>query len=120
MVPTGCQVTSKDSLTSSLCRFIGAGPGQEDAPDLGFELDAVRAVIDPGPACLHELAGRDHRGMANDGDQIALATGFDPWHAEAVVGVMEGNAVDQARQGLRRARRQGPCHPKAQYAVSVG
>jgi hypothetical protein len=24
----------------------------------------------------------------------------------------EGNAVDQARQGLRRARRQGPCHPQ--------
>jgi len=50
--------------------------------------------------------------MPDEGDEIALATGFDPQHAEAVVGVMEGDAVDQARQDLRRARRQGRCHPR--------
>ena len=32
----------------------------------GFELDAVRAVVDPRPARLDELAGRDHRGMADE------------------------------------------------------
>src|SRR5215471_20875717 len=69
----------------------------------GFELDAVRAVVDPGPARLDELAGGDHRGMSDEGNEIALATGFDPQNAEAVVGVMEGDAVDQARQDLRRA-----------------
>ena len=31
----------------------------------GFELDAVRAVVDPGAARLDELAGRDHCRMAN-------------------------------------------------------
>src|SRR5215469_899157 len=30
----------------------------------GFELDAVCAVVDPGPARLDELTGRDHCGMA--------------------------------------------------------
>ena len=76
----------------------------------------MRAVVDPAPACLDELAGRDHRGM----DEIALTSCFDSQHAEAVLGVMEGDAVDQSREDLRRARRQGPCHPKARYAVSVG
>src|SRR5215471_19049442 len=43
--------------------------------------------------------------MPDEGDEIALATGFDPQHAKAVVGVMERDAVDQARQDLRRAHR---------------
>jgi len=37
----------------------------------------MRAVIDPGPARLNELAGRDHGGMADYSDEIALAAGFD-------------------------------------------
>jgi len=73
-------------------------------------LDAARAVVDPEPACLDEFAGGDDRGMADEGDEIALAAGFDPQHAEAILGVMEGDAVDQAGQNLRRAYRQGPCH----------
>ena len=86
----------------------------------GSELDAVRAGVDPGPARLDELAGGDHRRMPDEGDEIALAAGFDPQHAEAVVGVVKGDAVDQAGQNLRRAYRQGPCHRSARDAVSVG
>jgi hypothetical protein len=71
----------------------------------GFELDAVRAVVDPGPARLDELAGGDHRGMPDQGDEIALTACFDSQHAEAVVGVVEGDTVDQSRQNLRRAHR---------------
>jgi hypothetical protein len=63
-------------------------------PEMAFKLDAVGAVVDPGSARLDELAGRDHRGMANDGDEIALAAGFDAQNAEAVVGVVEGHPVD--------------------------
>jgi len=74
-------------------------------------LDAVRAVIYPGAARLDELAGRDHCGVANDGDEIALAAGFDTQNAEAVLGIVERDAVDQARQDLRRARRRCPRHP---------
>jgi hypothetical protein len=33
--------------------------------------------------------------MANEGDEIALAAGFDTQNAEAVLGVMERDAVDQ-------------------------
>jgi hypothetical protein len=62
----------------------------------GPELDAVGAVIDPGSARLHELAGRDHRRVTKDGDQVALAAGFDAQHAEAVLFVVEGDALDEA------------------------
>jgi hypothetical protein len=43
-------------------------PFEERSP----ELDAVVTDIDPGVACLDELTGRDHRGMAEDCDQVAL------------------------------------------------
>jgi hypothetical protein len=76
----------------------------------GFELEPMRAVVDPGSTCLDELAGRDHRGMANEGDEIALTAGFDPQHAEAILGIVERDAIDQAGQDLRRARRRCPRH----------
>jgi hypothetical protein len=46
---------------------------------------------------MDELAGRDHRGVTKDGDRVALAARFDPQHAEAVLRVVKGHAVDQAR-----------------------
>jgi hypothetical protein len=61
----------------------------------GPELDAVRAVVDPGSARLDELASRDHRRVTEDGDQVALAAGFDAEHAEAVLFVVEGDALDE-------------------------
>src|SRR5271168_2664988 len=54
------------------------------------KLDAVRAIVDPGPARLNKLAGRDHRRVADYGDEIALAPGSDPQHAEAVLRVVNG------------------------------
>jgi hypothetical protein len=39
-------------------------------------LDAVRAVVDPESARLNKLTGRDHRGMADNGDQVALPRAF--------------------------------------------
>jgi hypothetical protein len=65
-------------------------------------LDAVGTVVDPGPTCLNELAGRDHRGMANESNEIALAAGFDTQNAEAVLGVVERDPVDQPGQDLGR------------------
>ena len=47
------------------------------------------AVVDPGAARLDELAGRDHCGVADDRDQVALASGFDPQDAKTVLLVME-------------------------------
>jgi hypothetical protein len=63
-------------------------------------LDAVRTVIYPGAARLDELAGRDHRSMANHGNEIALASRLDPQHAEAILGIVERDAIDQAGQDL--------------------
>jgi hypothetical protein len=34
--------------------------------------------------------------VTEHGDQVALAAGFDPQHAEAVLVVVEGDALDQA------------------------
>jgi hypothetical protein len=79
----------------------------------GLELDTVRAVVDPGSARLDELASRDHRGVAEDGDQVALAAGFDTLDAEAVLVVVEGDALDQTGQDLGRGARPGwPHHPR--------
>jgi hypothetical protein len=52
--------------------------------------------IDPGSARLNELAGRDHRRVTEDGDQVALAAGFDVQHAEPVFFVVKGDALDEA------------------------
>ena len=34
--------------------------------------------------------------MADDGHQIAMAARFRPDHAEAVLGIVEGDALDEA------------------------
>ncbi len=57
------------------------------------KLDAVGAVVDPGPARLDKLAGGDHRSMSDEGNQVALAAGFDAQHAEAILGVVERDTV---------------------------
>ena len=49
-----------------------------------LELHAVRPVVDPPAARLHELAGADGRSVADDGDQVALAAGLHPQHEAAV------------------------------------
>src|SRR5262249_20416334 len=69
----------------------------------GPELDTVSPIVDPGPARLDELAGRDYRGMAEDGDDIPLTAGFDPQDAEAVLVVVERDALDEAGQDLGRS-----------------
>jgi hypothetical protein len=68
-------------------------------------LDAVSAVVDPEPVRLDELTGRNHRGMSDEGNEIALAAGFDSQNAEAVLGVMQRDAVDQPSQDLGRGAR---------------
>jgi hypothetical protein len=48
--------------------------------------------------------------MADDGDQITLTASFDTQNAEAVLGVVEGDAVDQAGQNLGWRSRLGWLH----------
>jgi len=47
------------------------------------------------PLALDELAGRDHRRVTKNRDQVALAAGFDAQHAEAVLLVVESDALDE-------------------------
>jgi hypothetical protein len=67
-------------------------------------LDAMRAVVGPGPARPNELAGRDHRGVADEGDEIALATGFDPQHAESWAGRTKASVTGRERRPLLAPR----------------
>ena len=66
------------------------------------ELHTMGTVVDPGPTRLDELAGRNHRRVSNNRDQITLPSRLDAQHAEAVLGIMERDAVDQACQDLGR------------------
>ena len=68
-------------------------------------MDAADAVVYPGPARLDELTGRNHRGVAKNRDQVALPAGFDAQDAGAVLGVVEGGALDQTGQDLSRGAR---------------
>jgi hypothetical protein len=63
----------------------------------GSELDAMRAVVFPRPARLDELAGRNHRRVAENGDQIALTPRLHPQYAEPVLLVVEGDALHRVR-----------------------
>ena len=67
---------------------------------VGAELHTVRAVVDPPAARLDELAGTDRCGMADDGNQVALAAGLHPQDAKAAILVVERNALDEAREVL--------------------
>ena len=90
----------------------GRGRGLEEP---GAELQAVDAVVDPRPARLHRLAGRDQGGVADHRDGIALPAHPDAQDAAAVVGVVERDALDLAGEvlgpRLARALEGGGLHP---------
>jgi len=58
----------------------------------------VGAIVDPFPRRGDPLAGGDDGGVAHHGHQIAMAARFRPENAEAVLGVVEGDLLDQAGQ----------------------
>jgi hypothetical protein len=60
------------------------------------------AVIDPFARCGGPLAGRDHRGMPNLGDQFAVAARLDLQNAEAVLVIVVRDAArhHETRQHL--------------------
>ena len=61
----------------------------------GAKLHAVRPVVDPMFARVDELAGTDRRGMADDGDQVALSARLHSQDAKAAVLVVKGNAAGE-------------------------
>ena len=78
----------------------------------GFELLTMGTVVDPVAGRGNPLAGRDRGGMANQGDRLASATGLDPQHAKAILGVLVGDPLDQSgvrRQQVHQGRTALPC-----------
>ena len=65
-----------------------------------LELLAVGAVVDPFARRGDPLAGGDRRGVADHGDEIAMAARLDPQNAEAVLGIVERHPLDQAGEHL--------------------
>ena len=64
--------------------------------DFSLELEPMGAVAHPEPlAVIHSPA--DRRRMANDCHKITLAPCLHLQDAEAVLGIVEGDALDRAR-----------------------
>ena len=102
------------SMPSSV---VGARRLQEGGP----ELQAVGAVVHPHAGRADELARRDQGGVADHGGEVALAAHLDAQHAEAGLGVVEGDPLDQARQDLGRGRgRRAACSVHAPSGRVVG
>ena len=59
------------------------------------ELLTVGAIVDPFAGCSDPLAGRDDGGVADYGHQIAMSARLRPEHAEAVLGVVESDPLDE-------------------------
>jgi hypothetical protein len=77
----------------------------------------VRPIIDPPAARLDEFAGTDRRGMADDGDQIALAACLQPQDAEPTVLVVKGDALDEAGEVLAFGRGLRRLHPRITFPL---
>ena len=59
----------------------------------------MRSLTHSPDAVIHSPAEID-RGMPDDRDQFAVAARLDPQNAEAVLGVVEGDALDKARENF--------------------
>ena len=73
---------------------------------LRLELLTVGAIVDPFAGCGDPLAGGDDGGVADHGHQIALTARVSPEHAEAVLGVVEGDPLTPVRW---RSMTSAPC-----------
>ena len=89
-----------------------------------LELLAMRAVVDPFARRGDPLPGRNRCGLADDGHQITMSARLRLESAEAVLGIVEGDPLDEARKDFlgRRLRRglhanctivrfAAPCYP---------
>jgi hypothetical protein len=63
-----------------------------------FELLAVGAVVDPFARGGDPFTGRNGCGMADHGHDVTMPARLGPQNAEAILGVMKGDALDEASQ----------------------
>jgi len=57
--------------------------------------------------------------MANEGDEIAVAESFDPQDAEAVLHVVEGDALDQTGKKLGCGARPDSLHRRRRMNTEI-
>ena len=69
-------------------------------------------IVAPVAGCFKMLAGHDARHLADHGDRIALAGNLDARHREAVFRIVEGDALDDAGDGV--------AHCKTYYIAAIG
>src|SRR6266516_5743200 len=74
--------------------------GRRGLEEPSFELLTVSTVVNPVARCRDPLTGRDRGGMANQGDQLAVATSLNPQDAKTVLGVLVSDALDQSGEHL--------------------
>jgi hypothetical protein len=67
-----------------------------------LELEPVDAVADPSTAGVDPLAGPDCGRVAHHGHEVSFASRVDLEDAEAVLDVVEGDALDCSRKRLDR------------------
>ena len=78
---------------------VGRGRGR-CAQKTRFELLAVGAVVDPFARGRDPLTGGNGCGMANHGHDIPMPAHLGAQNAEAVLGIVVGDALDKARQNF--------------------
>jgi hypothetical protein len=69
----------------------------------GLELLAMGAIVHPFSQRRDPLAGRDGCGVAYHRHEVAVPARLRPQHAEAVLRIVKGDALDEARPGLPRS-----------------
>ena len=74
------------------------GGGWGGAQKGGLELLAVLPAVHPGATHGDPFTGADLGGVAHHCHQITVPPGLDPQHAEAALGVVEGDPLNRAGQ----------------------
>ena len=72
--------------------------GERGAQEPRLELLAVGAIVDPFARGGDPLTGRNGCGMADHGHHITMPARLGAQNAEAVLGVVVGDALDEAGQ----------------------
>jgi serine/threonine protein kinase len=67
-----------------------------------LELLAMGAIVHPITRCRDPLAGGDRRGVADHGHEIPMSPRLGPQNAEAILGIVEGDALNESRQNFLR------------------
>ena len=76
---------------------VGRGGGRA-AQKAGLELLAMGAVVDPFARGGDPLAGGDRGGVPDGGHQVTVPARLDAQNAEAVLGIVVGDPLDETRQ----------------------